>query len=418
MTKYIPHTPTAKQQLFLLINDLEAFYGGAAGGGKSDALLMAALQYVDVPGYSAIILRDTFQNLNMPDSLIPRAMNWLLGTDAQIREEGKRWIFPSGAILTFGYLSGPRDHFNYQSAAFQFVGIDEVVNIRENQALYMYSRLRKKTGVNVPLRFRCASNPPAREQLAIGAWVKKRYIDPYTKEKDAIFISAKLQDNPYLNHESYIESLMNLDPITRKQLLDGDWNIKAKGRMFQREWFPIISELPNDIIGSVRYWDLAATEPSKENKEPCYTTGCRLVKTKLNQYRMASMIRERREPLYIEQLVRQTAQMDGKGTHIYMEQEPGASGKSTISHYRRNVLPEFLFSGDKVSGSKYERAMPVASQAEAGNIALLAGHWNESFLDEVELFPDGQFLDQVDALSGAYNKIATPYQGGVRMTLV
>ena len=416
LTKYIPHEPTDKQIAFLLLDCLDAFYGGAAGGGKSDAMLMAALQYVDIPGYNAIIIRDTYQNLTKPEALIPRAEEWLMNTDAVRKEDGRKWIFPSGATLTFGYLDAPLDHYNYQSSAFQFIGIDEAVNIRENQALYLFSRLRKLSGVSIPLRFRAASNPPTREQIARGKWVKERYVDSHTRHKDVFFIPAKMDENPHLDQESYTQSLMMLDPVTRAQLLKGDWNIHVKGRMFQREWFSIIDTIPSGIIGTIRYWDLASTEPTKTNKEPCYTAGVKLLKTKYNQYIIASMIRFRKEPLYTEQIIRQTAVMDGYDVHIYQEQEPGSSGKNTISHYRRNILPDFLFSGDLPSGSKFERAMPVASQAEAGNIFILAGHWNEDFLDEIEIFPDGAFMDQVDALSGGFKKIAIPHQGGMRIT--
>ena len=77
-TKYIPHVPTPKQSAFLLLNCKEAFYGGAAGGGKSDALLMCGLQYVDVKGYSGIIFRKTYADLVKPGALIDRAKDWLL----------------------------------------------------------------------------------------------------------------------------------------------------------------------------------------------------------------------------------------------------------------------------------------------------------------------------------------------------
>ena len=82
-TKYIPHTPTVKQTAFLLLNNLDVFFGGACAGGKSDALLMAALQYVDIPGYNALVLRDTYANLTKPEGLVDRADEWLAGTDAK-----------------------------------------------------------------------------------------------------------------------------------------------------------------------------------------------------------------------------------------------------------------------------------------------------------------------------------------------
>ena len=117
-TKYIVHEPYVKQQVFMSLKQKEAFYGGAAGGGKSDALLMCALQYVDVPGYAAIIFRKTFADLVKPSALIDRARGWLAPWTAtkEVRwvEKERKFVFPSGAILQFGYMETDKDRFNYQ----------------------------------------------------------------------------------------------------------------------------------------------------------------------------------------------------------------------------------------------------------------------------------------------------------------
>ncbi len=88
---------------------------------NSESLLQAALQYVDVPGYAAIILRRTFRDLNQPESIMFRSKEWLLNTDAHWNANDKRWTFPSGATLTFGYLEKANDHYQYQGAEFHFV---------------------------------------------------------------------------------------------------------------------------------------------------------------------------------------------------------------------------------------------------------------------------------------------------------
>ena len=108
-TGYIPHKPTPKQLAFLLLENQEALYGGAAGGGKSDALLMAALQYADVPGYSALLLRRSYTDLSLPGALMDRAKAWLMPSVARWRDSLKTWEFPSGASITFGYLEKPGD---------------------------------------------------------------------------------------------------------------------------------------------------------------------------------------------------------------------------------------------------------------------------------------------------------------------
>src|SRR5216683_7063846 len=143
LNTFIPHVPTPHQAAFLLLECLEAFYGGAGGGGKSDALLMAALQYADVPGYSALIIRRNFSDLALPNALMDRAHVWLRGRrDARWNENRKQWTFSSSATLTFGYLEGARDADRYASAEFHFIGVDELTQFSEKQYLDLFARLR------------------------------------------------------------------------------------------------------------------------------------------------------------------------------------------------------------------------------------------------------------------------------------
>ena len=95
----------------MLLPNLEAFFGGAGGPGKSDALLMAALQWVDTPGYNALLLRKSYTDLALPEALMDRAGQWLRGTGARWKTQEKAWHFPSGARLVFGYLETERDKY-------------------------------------------------------------------------------------------------------------------------------------------------------------------------------------------------------------------------------------------------------------------------------------------------------------------
>lgn len=243
---YTPQAPTDRQKLFLDLKDeREVFYGGAAGGGKSSCLLMAALEYVHVKGYAALLLRRTYQDLSKPGALMDRAHGWLRGTGAKWNEQKKQWTFPSEATLTFGYLETENDKYQYQGAEFQFIGFDELTQFRESSYTYLFSRLRRLQGSDVPLRMRSASNPGG-----VGAnWVHERFVpDDFTpdqaretkvfwKEGDdsdgqftrRAFIPARLDDNPHLDRVEYAASLQELDAVTREQLLRGDWQISERG---------------------------------------------------------------------------------------------------------------------------------------------------------------------------------------------
>ena len=155
----------------------------------------------------------------------------------------------------------------------------------------------------------------------------------------------------------------------------------------------------------VRYWDLAATLPHARNTDPDYTCGV-LLGEHNGIYYVCDMQRMRGTPLQVESLIKQTAELDGVRVPIWLEQEPGASGVNTIDQYVRRVLPGYAVRGDRHTGSKEERANPVSSQAEAGNIKLVRGAWIGAFLDELEAFPQGAHDDIVDALSGALSKLA------------
>ena len=378
----------------------EALYGGAAGGGKSDALLMAALQYVDVPGYSALLLRKTYADLSLPGALMTRAFEWLKPTGVQFISNQHRWEFPSGASLTFGYLDSVGAEYRYQSSEFQFIGFDELTQFREGQYRYLFSRLRRLEGSELPLRMRAASNPGG-----VGhEWVRSRFVDQVVQDGNRVFVPATLADNPYLDAESYIQSLQQLDPVTRQQLLNGDWTARQDGNLFKREWLPIVGELPVATARSVRFWDLAATA-ARGSADPDYTAGVRVDYGADGLYYVADVQRMRGSPAEVEARVRQTAMLDGPGTMVVIEQEPGASGVNTIHHYVTRILPEFTAGGQRATGSKVVRAGPVSSQAEVGNLRLLRGGWIPAFLDEIEAFPLGGHDDQVDALSGAFMRL-------------
>lgn len=397
---YIPAKPTAKQLGFLLLMTREAFYGGAGGGGKSYALLMAALQYVDYPEYAALLLRRTYKDLTKPGALMDIAQSWLGPSDARWSDREATWHFPSGATLSFGYLDNESDKWQYQGGSYQFIGWDELTQFYESYYRFLFGWNRRPANSAIPLRIRAASNPGG-----VGHdWVKQRFI--VEPNADRVFMPARLKDNPHIDQESYIQSLMELDPVTRAQILEGDWSAREAGSKFRREWFQIVDVAPSDLR-KVRFWDMAATEP-KKGKDPDWTAGCLMGISSNQTLYIVDMKRIRTTPSGNEQLIKQMAELEGREVPVRMEQEPGSSGVGVIDDYRRRVLMGWDFKGIPSTGSKEVRANPLASQAEAGNIKLVRGPWINAFLDEVESFPGGAHDDQVDAMSGAFGELVVP----------
>jgi hypothetical protein len=219
--------PTEKQRTFLDVTCFESLYGGAAGGGKSDALLMAALEYVHMPRYAALILRRSFADLALPGAIMDRAKAWLIPKGVGWNAQDKRFTFPSGASLQFGYCENDRDKYRYQGAELQFVAVDELTQWPESSYTYLLSRLRRLEGSQVPLRARAASNPGG-----VGhTWVKGRFVD--SREPGA-FVPANLADNPFVDQQAYLQSLSRLDPITRRQLLEGIWVQDSAGLVYRQ----------------------------------------------------------------------------------------------------------------------------------------------------------------------------------------
>jgi predicted phage terminase large subunit-like protein len=397
---WIRHRPTERQGRFLYETGREALYGGAAGGGKSEALLMAALQFAEVPGYAAILFRRTYADLSLPGALMDRARAWLSGTAARWSERDKTWTFPSSATLTFGYLDTGTDRFRYQSSEFQFIGFDELTQFPEEDYRYLFSRLRRLQTSQVPLRMRAASNPGG-----IGhEWVQLRFLVE-GPAAGRVFVPASLDDNPHLDRAEYVASLSQLDPITRAQLLAGDWSARQAGAMFRREWFRVVDHAPAGLC-RVRSWDLAATE-GRPGADPDWTAGVLMGRSDAGVYYVEDVRRARSTPRRVEQLVTQTAALDGPGVAVVMEQEPGSAGVALAQRYAA-LLAGYPFAFARATGSKATRATPLASMAEACNVCLVRGPWVSAFLDEAEAFPHGAHDDMVDAAAAAFARLARP----------
>ena len=223
------------QTEFLAAPETDVLYGGAAGGGKSYAMLIDPLRYAHRAAHRALILRRSMPELreliDKSRELYPRAF-----PGCKYREVEKLWNFPSGAKVEFGFLERDADVYRYQGQAYSWIGFDEITHLpTEFGWNYLASRLRT-TDPEITPYMRCTANPGG-----IGAsWVKKRYIDPNPPHEsfrgdDGLsrkFIPARLDDNPYLATDGRYEQMLKALPdVQRKQLLEGNWDI-AEGAAF------------------------------------------------------------------------------------------------------------------------------------------------------------------------------------------
>ena len=223
------------QMDFLAAGETDVLYGGAAGGGKSYAMLVDPLRFAHRAAHRALILRRSMPELreliDKSRELYPKAF-----PGCKYREVEKLWNFPSGAKVEFGFLERDADVYRYQGQAYSWIGFDEITHLpTEFSWNYLASRLRTTDPEIVPY-MRCTANPGGS-----GAhWVKKRYISPSPPNESYVgddgitrkFIPARLNDNPYLAEDGrYEQMLKSLPPTQRKQLLEGNWEI-AEGAAF------------------------------------------------------------------------------------------------------------------------------------------------------------------------------------------
>ncbi len=242
--------PQARQSVFMQRPEKEALYGGAAGGGKSDALLAEALRQVHIPHYRALILRKTYPQLS---DLVDRSYTVYQGafSDAVYNASAHCWTFSSGAKIYFGSMQHKKDRTNYQGKAYDFIAFDELTHFEWDEYSYMMSRNRP-TGPGTRVYMRATTNPGG-----IGhGWVKARFITPapaltsivesyevklptgetVSLQRSRIFVPSTVFDNQKLldSDPDYLANLAAMPEAEKQALLYGDWN-SFSGQVFT-EW--------------------------------------------------------------------------------------------------------------------------------------------------------------------------------------
>jgi predicted phage terminase large subunit-like protein len=362
------------------------------------------------------------------------------------------WTFqcPGGgeATVEFSHLQYDSTMYDRKGLQAALIAFEELTEFSESQFFYLKSRNRSTCGVKPQMVGTC--NPDADSWLKgfLAPWVDENWneddrspsgeIRYFIREDDAIkwlprgkkptgkqakeatsvrFIASRLYDNQILMaaDPGYERSLKSLPLVERRRLLDGDWSIRySGGKLFKKHWFKVVDTVPADIVRTARGWDLAATEAEDDGDDktgPDFTACVKGAKLSDGRYIILDTQRMRESPYTVEKSVLNLASQDGPKCSIYMEQEPGSGGKNTIASYSLK-LAGFYFRGIPVvgKGSLPERARPVSSQAEAGNILILRSPENEAFLNELEAFPNPKVHDDwVSALSIMMNQLFLEY---------
>ncbi len=429
------------QENFLSTSADVAVYGGAAGGGKTFALLLEAARHVGKKGFAAVIFRRTYPQIKKPGGLWDDSKQIYPALGGVPRDSDLSWRFPSGAVVQFSQMQFEQDKEQWQGSQIPLIGYDELTHFTAGQFWYMFSRNRSGCGVRPYIRATTNPEPDHWARDLIRWWIDDDTGLPRPERQGVVrymardgedivwgdtaaeleardlaprsftFIAAKLSDNRALVEAdpTYRANLMTLPRFDRERLLEGNWNARpTAGDFFQKAWFTVVDEAPapisaeNDpLYTDVRYWDRAATKASTANPDPDWTVGLKLRKSG-DRYTILDVVRLRGRPASVEKAIVNTANQDGVETTQVLEGDPGSAGVAEVD-YLIKALAGHSVKTVKATKSKQVRARPASSQAEAGNIDVVRAPWNEALFNELQAFPTGKHDDQVDTLSGAVN---------------
>lgn len=422
-----------------------AIYGGAAGGGKSFALLMEPLRHVTGNReFAAVFFRRKTTEVRNPGGLwdVSSKLYPLLG--GKPVEHVLEWSWQQGGKVKFAHLEHEKNVYDWQGSQIPLICFDELTHFSKSQFFYMLSRNRSECGV-VPY-VRATTNPDADSWVAefIAWWIdqetgmpipersgvvrwfvrindsicwgdtrdelKERFGEE-VEPKSVTFIGAKLSDNQILMKAdpSYKANLMAQSAVERARLMDGNWKIRpAAGLYFRREWVKVIDAAPAGLEW-IRFWDLAATEKTDMN-DPDWTVGVKMgiqraPDRSIQRIVVADARRMRESPRGVRNAITNTAEADGRNVRIGFFKDPGQAGKDQAQSLVA-MLPRFAAKAYPISGDKVTLFGPFSAQCEAGNVEFVRGSWNEAVFSQLEGFPDAAHDDEADACSGAFNALA------------
>jgi predicted phage terminase large subunit-like protein len=427
-----------------------AIYGGAAGGGKSFALMLEPLRWKDIPGFGAVIFRRTLSDVKKEGSIWDTSFG-IYGHAGKPRLDNLSWRFPEKSTVTFSHLEHEKNILDWQGAQICLLAFDELTHFSRSQFFYMLSRNRSTCGVPPYVRATC--NPDADSWVAsfISWWIDQdtgyaipersgvlrwfvrigddlRWADhreelsglyPGAEPKSVTFIPSTLTDNKVLMDADpgYRANLMALDRVTRERLLNGNWKIRpSSGLYFQRHWCEIVDVIPAGTK-FVRGWDIAATAKTEMN-DPDFTAGTKIGRCPDGGFIVTDHVWGQWAPARVEAVVKNTAELDGRDCRIHFPQDPAAAGKAQVETYKK-LLAGFNVRFAVASGDKITRFSGFSAQADPGsgaygNVRVLRGAWNDRWFTQLESFPPEGIGhdDDADSTAEAFNGLVGKFGPG------
>ena len=443
MTEVIRPQP-GPQTVFLSSPADIAVIGGAAGGGKTMALLLEPLRHIHNPRFSAVIFRRTFPQITQEGGLWEEAGNLYPQIGAVPRKSTLSWVFPSGATIRFAHLVHEKNKFDYQGAQIPLIEFDEATHFTADQFWYLLSRNRSMSGVKPYIRMSCNPDPesfvadliewwidedgyPIRERSGVLRWFKRLGTDlvwgdtreelldpknPAVQPKSFTFVPALLDDNKILEQvdPGYRARLMALDYVERMRLLFGNWRVKpSAGTLFNRDWIQIVDRVP-ETGTDCRYYDLAATIKTLKKTDPDYTASV-LMRYAHPDFYIVDVQNLRAGPAEVENLVKRTIEEDFAAAREHdryyrarWEIEPGSASMRESARWSRDLGGIDAY-GDPVRLDKITRAKAFLSAAQNGRVKALQADWTNKWLDHMHNQPEIPHDDMWDATSGAFNQL-------------
>jgi predicted phage terminase large subunit-like protein len=441
--------PQPKQEHVLACDSDIAIMGGAAGGGKTYALLMEPLYHCHVPGFTAVIFRRIHPMIVAEGGIWDESLRLYPGLQYAPKPKvgDLSWEFPGGATVRFSHLQYEHDVLTWYSSQIPLIEFDQLEQFTRQQFFEMLTRNRSTCGVRPYVRASCNPDPDSFLVDFLAWWIgEDGYAIPdragqtrwfirlpsdelaWDDSAEALikmygsdvppmsvtFFPMMLEDNPALTSKdpNYRAKLLAQPQYLRDRLLGGNWKARpTAGQFFKRHWFDIVDGIPADCR-KVRFWDLAATEPTPASPDPDYTVGMLEAMDQNGYFYYADIRRDRVSPGAVEHMILHTAEQDGRDVQIGIEQEPGASGKITGMDLGRKLAARGFHVRIYPKRIKTELAAgPLSSAAELGSVRLVRSAWNKLFLDELESFPGAKHDDQVVAATGAHGILTKTMKG-------